>query len=81
MEAEKKLEQYDIICNKNFIYNDKEPANLTSGIRIGTSAITTIGYKKTDCLLVAKIIYKILKSLNFNKKIYEQCKKINRKFA
>ena len=81
IEAEKKLEKYDIICNKNFVYNDKEPANLTSGIRIGTPAITTIGYKKQDCLLVAKIIYKILKLPNFSRKIYEQCKKINTKFV
>jgi glycine hydroxymethyltransferase len=49
-EAEKALVQADITINKNMVPFDSRSALVTSGIRIGTSAITTRGFKEADCL-------------------------------
>jgi glycine hydroxymethyltransferase len=49
-EAEKALVQADITINKNMVPFDSRSALVTSGIRIGTAAITTRGFKEADCL-------------------------------
>src|SRR5436190_14279392 len=55
-EAEKALEAAGIIANKNAIYNDPRPPKLTSGIRLGTPALTTRGLKEQDMEKVADFI-------------------------
>jgi glycine hydroxymethyltransferase len=55
-DAEKALEAAGIISNKNAIYNDPRPPKVTSGIRLGTPALTTRGLKETDMETVAGLI-------------------------
>jgi glycine hydroxymethyltransferase len=52
-DAEKALETAGIITNKNAIYNDPRPPKVTSGLRLGTPALTTRGLKETDMETVA----------------------------
>jgi len=59
-EAEKILEVAGIICNKNAIYNDPRPPKVTSGLRLGTPALTTRGLKETDLAQVADFIDRAL---------------------
>jgi glycine hydroxymethyltransferase len=55
-DAEKALEAAGIIANKNGIPNDPRPPKVTSGIRLGTPAITTRGLKEADMSAVASFI-------------------------
>lgn len=61
-EAEKVLNDAGITCNKNTIPNDPERPMITSGIRLGTPAMTTRGFKEEEFKLVAKYIDEILKA-------------------
>lgn len=64
-EAEKVLESMNISVNKNMVPYDSRSPFQTSGIRIGTPAITTRGFKEDECIEVAKIInYFISKAAN-----------------
>ena len=56
-EMEKRLDEVYITVNKNKIPNDPQPATLTSGIRVGTPAVTTRGFKEEDMKKVAELIY------------------------
>jgi len=55
-EAEEALEKVNITVNKNAIPFDPQKPTITSGIRIGTPAVTTRGLKKDDMLEVARAI-------------------------
>ena len=55
-EVEKLLDKVGITVNKNTIPNDTLPPMITSGIRMGTPAVTTRGFKEEDMRLVAKYI-------------------------
>jgi glycine hydroxymethyltransferase len=59
-DAEKALEIAGIIANKNAIYNDPRPPKVTSGIRLGTPALTTRGLKEKDMPAVADFIDRAL---------------------
>jgi glycine hydroxymethyltransferase len=59
-DAEKTLESAGIICNKNAIYNDPRPPKVTSGLRLGTPALTTRGLKENDLRQVADFIDRAL---------------------
>src|SRR5690606_22177749 len=55
-EAENALVKADITCNKNMVpFDDKSPFT-TSGIRLGTAAITTRGLKENDMETIANLI-------------------------
>lgn len=54
--AEKLLDAANITCNKNTIPNDPEKPFVTSGIRLGTPAVTTRGFKEADMDQVALAI-------------------------
>lgn len=56
-ELEKKLDEVYITVNKNAIPNDPESTFVTSGIRIGTPAVTTRGFKEDDMEKIAEYIY------------------------
>jgi glycine hydroxymethyltransferase len=60
--AEKWLETAGIIVNKNGIPNDPRPPVATSGLRLGTPALTTRGLKEADMELVANWIDRVLGS-------------------
>ena len=55
-EAEKRLDEAYITTNKNAIPFDPNGPNITSGIRIGTPAVTTRGMKEEDMEVIAKAI-------------------------
>ena len=58
--AEKALVAADITVNKNMVPFDSRSAFQTSGIRLGTPAITTRGAKEDLMVLVAELIEKVL---------------------
>ena len=60
--AEKALEASGIIINKNLIPFDKLPAAETSGIRIGSPALTTRGFKEDEMRRVARLVDTVLTS-------------------
>lgn len=60
--AEHVLDEVAITTNKNTIPYDTESPFVTSGIRVGTAAITTRGFKEEDATEVGKIIATVLKS-------------------
>ena len=55
-EVEKALEAAGIIANKNGVPNDPRPPKVTSGLRLGTPAVTTRGLKEQDLVTVADFI-------------------------
>lgn len=61
-EAGEVLEKVDITCNKNMVPNDKRSPFVTSGIRLGTPAVTTRGFKENETKLMAEMIVKALKN-------------------
>jgi glycine hydroxymethyltransferase len=60
-EAELALDHAGITVNKNMIPRDPAPPRVTSGIRIGTAALTTRGFKEADMKQTAKWILAVLK--------------------
>jgi glycine hydroxymethyltransferase len=61
-EAGEILEKVDITCNKNMVPNDKRSPFVTSGIRLGTPAITTRGFKEAQTEFMSELIVKALKN-------------------
>lgn len=55
-ELEARLDQVHITVNKNTIPNDPQSPFVTSGIRIGTPAVTSRGFKEDDMKTIAKLI-------------------------
>jgi len=55
-DAEKSLEAAGIIANKNGVPNDPRPPKVTSGLRLGTPALTTRGLKENDIAKVADFL-------------------------
>jgi glycine hydroxymethyltransferase len=81
-QAEKILESAGITVNKNAIPFDPLPPKITSGIRVGTPAITTRGLKEKDVEEVARYMCEALKNPENEKlhaaireKVREICKK------
>lgn len=61
-EAGEILERVDITCNKNMVPNDKRSPFVTSGIRLGTPAVTSRGFKEAETKFMAELIVKALKN-------------------
>jgi glycine hydroxymethyltransferase len=59
-EAEAVLGQAHITCNKNGIPNDPQKPMVTSGIRLGSPAMTTRGFKQEQARLTAHLIADVL---------------------
>ena len=75
-EAEAILDKIHITVNKNTIPNDTEKPFITSGIRIGSPAMTTRGFNEDDFSLVGKIISKALKNSNDDSVLEELSKEV-----
>jgi glycine hydroxymethyltransferase len=64
-EAEHRLDEIGITCNKNTIPYDKQSPFVTSGIRLGTPAATTRGFKEEHMEKIGEIIYRALSDEHF----------------
>ncbi len=81
--AEHSLDEAGITVNKNTVPNEKRSPFVTSGIRIGTPALTTRGMKESEMKLIAKWISHVLKNptnANVKQKIKNQVKELCQSF-
>ncbi|MDD3459871.1 MULTISPECIES: serine hydroxymethyltransferase [unclassified Mesotoga] len=72
--AEKALEKADITVNKNTIPRETRSPFVTSGIRIGTPAVTTRGMTEKEMPIIADLIIRVLKSIEGDKGEISQTK-------
>ena len=80
-ELETKLDEVYITVNKNAIPNDPQKPAFTSGVRIGTPAVTTRGLKEDDMREIAECIYLTAKDFdNSKEKIREMVTSICKKY-
>ena len=75
-----KLEEAGIVTNKNAIPGDPQPPAITSGIRLGTPAITTRGMKEKEMELIGQWISGIINGKLDEKKVAVEVKKLCLKF-
>ena len=81
--AEKVLDAVGITVNKNVIPFDTQTAQTTSGIRLGTPAVTSRGFEDKEIKLVARLIVRVLSNLgneNINNEVRQQVNEICNKF-
>lgn len=76
-EAQELLEYVGIICNKNTIPNDPQSPFVTSGIRLGTAALTTRGIKHPQMLYISNLIADAIE----NKDNKDELRKIKQQVA
>ena len=79
-EAEKILDSIHITVNKNTIPNETLSPTKASGIRIGSPAMTTRGFKEEDFIQVAEIIHNALKSPNSANEYINKVLELTKKF-
>ncbi|RLL47099.1 serine hydroxymethyltransferase [Oceanobacillus piezotolerans] len=79
-EAEKILEEAGITANKNTIPFDPEKPFVTSGIRIGTAALTTRGMKEDEMVKIGKVMADVLKSKG-DKEVLERAKETTKEIC
>lgn len=82
-DAEKRLEEAGLTVNKNTIPFDQHPPMVTSGIRIGTPAVTTRGMKEPEMKLIGSLIAETLSNLDSEEVISgvrEQVKELTARF-
>ena len=75
--AENALVAADITVNKNMVPFDDRSAFQTSGIRLGTAAITTRGAKEDLMVLIAELIERVLDNPTDESVIADVCRKVN----
>ncbi|MBS1572276.1 MAG: serine hydroxymethyltransferase [Bacteroidetes bacterium] len=76
-ETEKALVKADITCNKNMVPFDDKSAFTTSGIRLGTAAITTRGLKENEMDNIAELISNVVDNINNDTVLADVKKKVN----
>ena len=79
-ELEHRLDEVHITANKNTIPCDPQSPFVTSGLRIGTPAVTTRGFKEPEMILIADWITDVIKDFEGNKEriakeVQELCEK------
>jgi len=79
-ELEIRLDDVNITCNKNAIPFDPLGPNVTSGIRLGTPAVTTRGMNKEDMEEIADIIVNIIKNEDYKQKAILRVEKLLKKY-
>jgi glycine hydroxymethyltransferase len=82
-EAQSVLDEVGITLNMNSIAGDTRKPLDPSGIRFGTPAITTRGFKEKDCKRVAELMIEVLKNKNDKKvkeKVHKEIKSLAKKF-
>lgn len=76
-EAEEALDKVGITVNKNTIPFETRSPFVTSGIRIGTPAVTTRGMKKEDMEKIAEFIFEALKNIDQKEKLKKMKKEVH----
>jgi glycine hydroxymethyltransferase len=76
-ETEKALVKADITCNKNMVPFDDKSAFTTSGIRLGTAAITTRGLKENEMDNIAEFISNVVDNISNDAVLADVRKKVN----
>ena len=66
-ELERRLDEVHITANKNAIPNDPQSPFVTSGVRLGTPAVTTRGFKEEEMRLIARFIYEVASDFEGNR--------------
>ncbi|MFT4801529.1 MAG: glycine hydroxymethyltransferase, partial [Flavobacteriaceae bacterium] len=80
-EAEEALVKADITVNKNMVpFDDKSPF-ITSGIRVGTPAITTRGLVEADIKTVVDLVDEVIMNFNDEEKLETIAEKVNKLMA
>lgn len=79
-ELEKRLDDAHVTCNKNTIPNDPRSPFVTSGVRLGTPAVTTRGMKEEDMEQIAEIIAMVIESENNVEKAKEMVAELTAKY-
>lgn len=79
-ELERRLDEAHITCNKNTIPNDPRSPFVTSGVRLGTPAVTTRGMVEEDMDVIAKGIALVIKSEDNIEKVREMVKGLTDKY-
>ena len=80
-EAEHLLDEANITCNKNTIPNDPQKPFVTSGVRLGTAAVTTRGMNTEDMDVIADAIAMLIDDVDANKaKAMELVKTLTEKY-
>lgn len=80
-ETEKLLDAANITCNKNTVPNDPASPFVTSGIRLGTPAVTTRGMNTEDMDVIAQAIAMLIEDVDTNKtKAMELVKNLTNKY-
>ncbi|GJQ30532.1 MAG: serine hydroxymethyltransferase [Phycisphaerae bacterium] len=81
-DAEKWLERAGIICNKNGIPDDPRPPRVTSGVRLGTPAVTTRGLNESHMDTIAGWIDRVLSAgLKGENELAGECEAVRREVA
>ena len=83
-QAERALESVGIIANKNAIPYDPQPPRVTSGLRLGTPAITSRGMAEAEVKQVAAMLIKVLSDVEdkeVHAKVSAQVKELTARFA
>ncbi|MFW6149600.1 MAG: serine hydroxymethyltransferase [Atribacterota bacterium] len=83
-QAEKALEISGITVNKNAVPFDTQPPMVTSGIRIGTPAMTTRGMKEGEMVIIAKLINRVLSNIDnvhIQEEVLHEVNKLCRQFV
>ena len=80
-QTEINLDAANITCNKNAIPNDPQKPGITSGIRLGTAAVTTRGMNTEDMDVIAQAITMLCEDVDANKdKAMEMVKALTDKY-
>ena len=79
-ELEKRLDDAHITCNKNTIPNEPRSPFVTSGIRLGTPAVTTRGMTEEDMDVIAECIFLVQKSEENVGKVREMVAELTEKY-
>ena len=82
-DLEKTLGTINITVNKNSVPNDTASPFVTSGIRIGTPAVTTRGFKENEIIMVSNWISEVINNFNdesLHKKIKEEVDELTKEF-
>lgn len=74
--AEETLDKVGITTNKNTIPFDQESPFITSGVRVGTAAVTTRGFKEAEMKEIAEIIVLTLNNIEDEEKLAEASKRV-----